>query len=161
MTIKAVLFDLGGTLLDFNWEHPAEIYQKILFSLGISRSFDEAKTAILNAEKEAEDLNLFSSSYGKIDQKAWENQWGALVLKHLGIAENMELVRTVDSKWDDFTNFTLFPEVKDVLLELQQRGLKLGLMSNGYEEALHQELRDLNLDSQPLTSLSGWTQYSA
>ena len=51
MTIKAVLFDLGGTLLDFNWEHPAEIYQKILFSLGISKSFDEAKTAFLKAEK--------------------------------------------------------------------------------------------------------------
>ncbi|MHA3965139.1 MAG: hypothetical protein AM325_016560 [Candidatus Thorarchaeota archaeon SMTZ1-45] len=43
MTIKAVLLDLGGTLLDFNWEHPAEIYQKILMSLGISKSFDEVK----------------------------------------------------------------------------------------------------------------------
>ncbi|UCE96644.1 MAG: HAD family hydrolase [Candidatus Bathyarchaeota archaeon] len=144
MTIKAVLFDLGGTILDFNWKHPAEIYQKVLFSLGISKSFDEAKAAFLKAEKEAKDINLFSS-YGKIDQKEYSDQWGALVLKHLGLAENLELVRTVQSKWDDFTNFTIYPEAKDVLLELQQRGLKLGLISNGYEDGLHRLLRDLNL----------------
>jgi putative hydrolase of the HAD superfamily len=34
-------------------------------------------------------------------------------------------------------SFTPYPETKDVLKELQQRGLKLGLISNGYEEDLH------------------------
>ena len=145
MTIKAVLFDLGGTLLDFNWEHPAEIYHKVLLSLGISRSFDEVKTAFLNAEKEAEDINLFSS-FGKMDPEEYWNQWVALVLKHLGIAENIELVRIVQSKWNDFTNFTLYPEVKDVLMELQQRGLKLGLISNGYEEDIPLVLERVNLE---------------
>ncbi|UCH32523.1 MAG: HAD family hydrolase [Candidatus Bathyarchaeota archaeon] len=135
MTIKAVLFDLGGTLLDYNWKHPAEIQQKVLFSLGISRSFDEVKTAFLKAEKEAEDLNLFSL-FGKMDLKEWGSQWDALILKHLGIVENMELARIVQSKWNDFTNFTLCPETKDVLVKLQQR-LKLGLISNGYEEDIH------------------------
>jgi len=145
LTIKVVLFDLGGTLLDFNWEHPAEIHQKVLFSLGISRSFDEVKTAFLNAEKEAEDLNLFSF-FVKMDQKEWGSQWDSLILKHLGIVEYAELARIVQSKWLDFTNFTLFPEVKDVLLELQQRGLKLGLISNGYEEEIHFILEKVNLE---------------
>ncbi|MFX1266042.1 MAG: HAD family hydrolase [Promethearchaeota archaeon] len=153
MTIKAVLFDLGGTLLNFNWEHPAEIYQKVLASLGISKSFDEAKTAFLNAEKEAEELGLFSS-LGKMDQEEYSLQWGALVLKHLGITEK-ELVRIVRSKWYDFTNFTLFPEVKDVLLELRQRGLKLGLVSTGYEEAIHKDLRDLNLEKSTFDIIVG------
>lgn len=153
MAIKAVLFDLGGTLLDFNWEHPAEIYQKALSSLGISKSFDEAKTAFLNAEKEAEELNLFSS-FGKMDREEYMNQWGSLVLKHLGITEK-ELVKIVRSKWYDFTNFTLFPEAKDVLLELQQRGLKLGLISNSYEEGLHRELRDLELEESTFDIIVG------
>ena len=153
MTIKAVLFDLGGTLLDFNWEHPAEIYQRALSSLGISKSFDEAKTAFLNAEKEAEDLNLFSS-FGKMDQEEWGSQWGTLVLKHLGI-ENEELVRTVRSKWYGFTNFTLYPEAKDVLTELQQKGLKLGLVSNGYEEGIHRDLRELNLEKSTFDIIVG------
>jgi len=153
LTIKAVLFDLGGTLLDFNWEHPAEIYQKVLASLGISKSLDEAKTAFLNAEKEAEELNLFSS-FGKMDREEYMSQWGALVLKHLGITEK-ELVRIVRSKWYDFTNFTLFPEVKEVLLELRQRGLKLGLISNSYEEGLHRELRDLELEKSTFDIIVG------
>jgi putative hydrolase of the HAD superfamily len=153
LTFKAVLFDLGGTLLDFDWEHPTEIYQKALFSLGISRSFDEAKAAFLNAEKEAEDLNLFSS-YGKIDREEYMQKWGALVLKHLGIAEN-KLVRIVQSKWYDFTNFTLLPEAKDVLVELQQRGFKLGLISNGYEEEIHRDLRDLNLEKSTFDIIVG------
>jgi len=87
----------------------------------------------LNAEKEAEDLNLLSS-FGKMHPEEFSNRWGALFLKHLGMAENKELVETVQSKWHSFTNFTLYPEVRDVLPELQQRALKSGLISNGYEE---------------------------
>ena len=148
------MFDLGGTLLDFNWEHPAEIYQKVLFSLGISRSLDDAKTAFLNAEKEAEDLNLFSS-FGKMDREEYWNQWGTLVLKHLGIAENMELVRIVQSNWLYFTKSALFPEVKHVLLELQQKGLKLGLISTAYEEGIHRDLREVDLEKSTFDIIVG------
>jgi FMN phosphatase YigB (HAD superfamily) len=37
--MKAVLFDLGGTLLDFNWKHLAEIYQDSLSILQLSFMF--------------------------------------------------------------------------------------------------------------------------
>ncbi len=136
MTIKAVLFDLGDTLLDFDIEHPAEIFQRILASLGISRSLDEIKTVWLKAEKEAKDTNLLSL-FGKLQPEEYWHKWDSLVLKHLGIEENVELAKTVQSKWFDFVDFTLYPEAKDVLLELQQRGLKLGLISNAYEEEIH------------------------
>jgi putative hydrolase of the HAD superfamily len=148
------LFDLGGTLLDYNWQHPAEIHQKVLFSLGISRSFDEVKTAFLKAEKEAEDLNLFSS-FGKMELKKWGSQWDALILKHLGIVENMELGRIVQSKWNDFTNFTLCPETKNVLVRLKQRGLKLGLISNGYEEDIHFFLEKAGLEKSTFNIIVG------
>jgi len=145
LTIKAVLFDLGGTLIKFDVVHPGEIFQRILGSLGISRSLDEAKIAFLNAEKEAKDLNLLSS-FGKMDREEYWNQWDSLVLKHLGIAENVELARIVQSKWFDFVNFTLYPEVRKVLMELQQRELKLGLISNSYEEEIKLVLEKANLE---------------
>jgi len=133
LTIKAVLFDLGGTLLDFDVEHPAEIFQRILASLGIYRSLDEMKTVWSNAEK---DTNLPSLS-GKMAPEEWGKQWNSLVLKHLGMEESAELLETLHSKWNDSMSFTPYPETKDVLKELQQRGLKLGLISNGYEEDTH------------------------
>ena len=114
-------------------EHPAEIFQIILASLGISRSLDEIKTVWLNAEK---DTNL-PSLFGKLPPEEWGEKWNSLVLKHLGIEESAELHKTLHSKWNDSMSFTPYPEIKDVLKELQQRGLKLGLISNGYEEDIH------------------------
>lgn len=153
MTIKAVLFDFGGTLLDFDVEHPAEVYQRVLISLGISKSLDEAKSAFLNAEKEAKDLNLFSF-FGKMDREEYWNQWTALVLKHLGL-ENAELARTVQSMWFEFVNITLYPEVKDVLVELQQRGLKLGLISTAYQDEIYRDLREVNLEKSTFDIIVG------
>ncbi len=145
MTIKAVLFDMGGTLIKVDVEHPGEVFQRILTSLGISSSLDGIKTAFLNAEKEAKDLNLLSS-WGRMNCEEYWNQWDALVLKHLGIAESVELGRLVQSKWFDFADFALYSEVRDFLMELRQRGLKLGLISNGYEEEIHLVLQKANLE---------------
>jgi 2-haloalkanoic acid dehalogenase type II len=142
LTIKAVLFDLEGTLLDFDFEHPAEIFQIILASLGISKSLDEIKTVLLQAEK---DTNL-SSLFGKLPPEEWGEKWNSLVLKHLGIEENVELHKTIHSKWNDSIGVTLYPETKDVLKELRQRGLKLGLISNGYEEDIHFFLERTDLE---------------
>jgi 2-haloalkanoic acid dehalogenase type II len=145
---------MGGTLIKVDVEHPGEVFQRILISLGISSSLDEIKTAFLNAEKEAKDLNLLSS-WGKMNCEEYWNQWDALVLKHLGIAENMELGRLVQSKWFDFVNFTLHPEVRVVLMELRQRGLKLGLISNGYEEEIHLVLEKGNLEKSTFDVIVG------
>jgi len=99
----------------------------------------------LNAEKEAKDLNLLSS-FGKMDREEYWNQWDALVLKHLGIAENVEPVEIVQSKWFDFVNFTLHPEVRETLSELKRRGLQVGLISNAYEEEIDLVLERAGLE---------------
>jgi HAD superfamily hydrolase (TIGR01662 family) len=145
LPIRAVLFDMGDTLNKADVVHPGEIFQRILTSLGISKSLDEIKMAWLNAEKEAEDINLLSQ-FGKLQREEYWHKWDSLVLKHLGIAENVELAKTVQSKWFDFVDFILYPEVKDVLMKLQQRGLKLGLISTAYEEEIHLVLERVNLE---------------
>ena len=151
MTIKAVLFDLGGTLLDFDIEHPAEIFQIILASLGISKSLDEIKTVWLKAEK---DTNL-PSLFGKLPPEEWGEKWNSLVLKHLGIEESAELHNYFHSKWNDSISFTLYPDTKDVLKELQQRGLKLGLVSNGYEEDIHFFLERAGIENTTFDAIVG------
>jgi len=143
LTTKAVLFDMGGTLIKH--VHPGEVFQRILTSLSISKSLMEIKTAFQDAEKEAEDINLLSL-FGKLQREEYWHQTDALVLKHLGIADYVELAQSVQSKWFDFLDFTLYSEAKDVLMKLQQRGVKLGLISTAYEEEILLALEKAGLE---------------
>ncbi len=136
---------MGNTLIKYDYGLPEEIFQMVLFSLGISRSLDDMKKAFLNARMEAEDINLLPS-FGKIKCEEYWYQWDSLVLKHLKIKDNEELARTVQSRWFDFVDSALYPEVKEVLSVLKQRGLKLGLISNGYEKEIHFILEKADLE---------------
>ncbi len=136
---------MWGTLIHADIEHVGEILQRILASLGISRSLHEIETAWSNAEKEAKDTSLLSL-FGKLPPEEYWFKWNSLVLNHLGIEENAELVTAVHSKWNNAYSFTLYPETKDVLMELQQRGLKLGLISTAYEEDIHFYLEKTGLE---------------
>ncbi len=145
MKIKAVIFDMGNTLVKYDVDTFEEVFQRILISMGISRSLDEMKMAFLNSEKEAKDSNLLSS-FGKIKCGEYWHQWDSLVLKHLRITDNEELARIVQSSWFDFVDCAPYPEVKEVLFELKQRGLKLGLISNGYEEEINLILEKADIE---------------
>jgi len=136
---------MGDTLIKYDVDTFEEVFQRILVSLGISRSLDEIKIAFLNSEKEAKDINLLSS-FGKIKCEEYWHQWDSLVLKHLKITDNEGLARIVQSRWFDFVDSTLYPEVKEALLELKRRGLKVGLISNGYEEEIALILEKVNLE---------------
>ncbi|UCB59778.1 MAG: hypothetical protein JSW72_06525 [Candidatus Bathyarchaeota archaeon] len=83
LTIKAVLFDLGNTLVKYDFGVPEEVFQRVLTSLGISRSLDDVNVAFLKAAKEAEDLNLLSS-FGKMRCENYWSQWDSLVLRAQG-----------------------------------------------------------------------------
>jgi len=136
---------MGDTLIKYDVDTFEEVFQRILISLGISRSLDEIKIAFLNSEREAKDINLLSS-FGKIKCEEYWHQWDSLVLKHLKITDNEGLGRIVQSSWFDFVDSTLYPEVKEVLSELKQRGLKVGLISNGYEEEINLILEKADLE---------------
>jgi FMN phosphatase YigB (HAD superfamily) len=51
LTIKAVLFDMGNTLVKYDVGSPEEVFQRVLVSLGIYKSLDDIKKAFLSAEK--------------------------------------------------------------------------------------------------------------
>jgi 2-haloalkanoic acid dehalogenase type II len=135
LKIKAVVFDMGNTLIEYDFESPEEVFHRILLSLGIHKSLDDIKEAFLSAKNEAREVGLLSS-FGKMECEEYWNRWDSLVLKHLEIAKHVKLGKIVQSKWFDFMDCMLFPEVREVLLELRRRGLKVGLISNGYEEEI-------------------------
>jgi len=143
--IKAVLLDMGNTLIKYDVEVFEEVFHRILLSLSIPKSLDDVKKAFLSAKIEAEDLDLLSF-FGKMKCEEYWNRWDSLVLKHLGIAEHIELGKIVQSKWFDFVDCTLHPEVEEVLSELKRRGLKIGIVSTAYEEEIHLILEKADLD---------------
>jgi FMN phosphatase YigB (HAD superfamily) len=125
LTIKAVLFDIGNTLVKYDYGLPEEVFQRVLFSLGISRSLDDMKKAFRKAEKEAEDTNPPSSS-GKIKCEEFWYQWDSLVLKYLQMEESEELPKIIHSKWMDFVDCTLYPEVREVLFGAKTKRIEGG-----------------------------------
>jgi HAD superfamily hydrolase (TIGR01549 family) len=145
---------MWDTLIHADIEHPGEILQRILTSEGMFRALDEIKTVWLNAEEEARDTNLLSL-FGKLPPEEYWYKWNYLVLKHLGIAESEEFVKAVHSKWNGTASFTLYPEAKAVLMELQQRGLKLGLISTAYEEEIHFFLERAGIEKTTFDAIVG------
>lgn len=144
MKIKAVLFDLGKTLIKYDCDSPEEIFQKILAHLGIYKKLQEIKDAFTKAENEAKSLNMHSS-FGKIKCEEYWHKWDSLVLKHLGMANNEELAEIICVEWNDFLNCRPYPEVMRVLSRLKKKGLKVGLISTGYEAEINQMLEKANL----------------
>jgi FMN phosphatase YigB (HAD superfamily) len=135
LKIKAVLFDMGNTLIEYDYDAPEEVFRSILLSLGIPKTLDDVREAFLSAKDDAANIGLLSS-FGRMECEEYWNLWDSLVLKHLGIAEHMELGEIVQSRWFDFMGCTFYPEAREVLSELRRRGLKVGLISNGYEEEI-------------------------
>ena len=145
MTLKAVLFDMGNTLIKYDVGSPNEIFRRVLASLGIFRLIKDIENATLKAEQEARDLSLLSS-YGKMELQKYWDAWDSLVLKHLNIADSDELASLVHSMWFDHVDCTPYPEVAEVLSKLRQMGLKVGLITTAYEEEI-----DLIRDKAKLT----------
>jgi 2-haloalkanoic acid dehalogenase type II len=131
LVIKAVLFDLGNTLVK-TWV-PELTYEKVLASLGIRRSVEEIRQALAKTEEEFK-LHRYRLTYGKVSYKEYWDRWDSLVLKHLGVSENRRFVREIQIRWFDHADCALYPDVKQTLSKLKQKGLKIGLISTAYEE---------------------------
>ncbi len=143
MRIKAVIFDLGETLVKM-WV-PELVYQRVLASLGVSRSTEEIKQALARAEREAED-SKHRSKYGKISYKEYWEKWDSIVLRHLGFTTGEKLVGEILARWFEYADCHVYPDVKDILTRLKRMSLKTGLISTAYEEDIDAICRTAGLD---------------
>ncbi len=136
--VKAVLFDLGGTLIRTT-EIP-RVLKEMLRHRGISRSLEDIVAARENAEKELNFRELTN-----LLEEFWV-RWNLRILQHLVIDSNRrELAEFIASHWWDYCDVTPFPETASVLTLLRSRGIKVGVVTNGLQSDIDQILSKVNL----------------
>ncbi|MEJ2242582.1 MAG: HAD family hydrolase [Candidatus Bathyarchaeota archaeon] len=140
MTLKAVLFDLGLTLIH-TVSFP-EIYKRILAKFSVNVSIED----ILKAQNStAAEFDI--STYDKNQRKEFWVEYNISLLKKLDIKDKIVfLANQIDKFWWVFSDVQLFPEVEITLSELRTKGLKLGLVSNGFKQDITYVLDKLKLE---------------
>jgi putative hydrolase of the HAD superfamily len=140
MKAKAVLFDLGGTMIDSAEFH--ETFRRILEIWGIRRSSRDVKKAMLKAE------DGVKKKYGNEVPRDTDYyaQWNLKILHILNIYEHdKELADVIDKDWFDYMEIRPRDGLADVLRALKDGGVKLGIVTNGYQTDLEKILPKLHL----------------
>ncbi|MEM1556822.1 MAG: HAD family hydrolase [Candidatus Bathyarchaeia archaeon] len=138
MDLKAVLFDLGGTLI--RTAPPAEIIARILEKYGVKRSVEEIAIAHRFAEENSlpEDYNLPYYDF-------WI-KWNSKILERLGISDkNCFLARVLVDEWWDNAGVEAYPDVEEVLVRLKESGLKVGIITNAFEKDIEEIFRRVRM----------------
>ncbi|HDQ06476.1 MAG TPA: HAD family hydrolase [Candidatus Bathyarchaeota archaeon] len=140
MSLKAVLFDLGLTLIK-TASFP-EIYRRILARFGVTASLDDIARA-QNATENEFDI----ATYDESRRKEFWIDYNASLLEKLGIEERrLFLAAQIDELWWECSHVQVYPDVEPTLSRLRAKGLKLGLVSNGFKRDLDYILGELGLE---------------
>jgi len=138
--IKAVLFDLGNTLVYSNAE---DAFQRILAEQGFAKPIREVRNALIKGNREF-DIDRHEG----LSANEFYTQWNIVQLKHLGFEglEARKLAKGINTQWWKFAKFHVYPQVKGTLQRLKRTGLKLGLITGGFEEDIEMILPKTGLD---------------
>jgi len=140
MAVKAVIFDLGLTLI--RTASFSEIYSQILARFGVTVSLDD----IVRAQKATEN-EFDTSTYDESRRKEFWTTYNVSLLKKMGIEENTVFVaEQIDVLWWDCSHVQLYPDAEPTLSGLKAKGLKIGLVSNGFKQDLDHVLGELGLE---------------
>jgi len=124
--VKAVLFDLGGTLI--RTTKIPQVMKKILEHHGIKRSLQEMTHAWREAEKglDFRDLTTLLDEF-------WV-RYNMRILSNLQIKSELRtLAEFIATHWWNYSNVTLYPDAEKTLPLLKEKGLKTGIITNGLQ----------------------------
>ena len=139
MRFKAVLFDLGGTLI--KTAHIPETYKRILETYGVNVSSDQILKAHRTNEKEI-DVVEGQLEFGR---DFWI-KWNLKVLEEIGIQQNkVFLAKKIDELWWEYADLEIYPDVMETLDLLKAKGLKTGVVTNGLKNDFQEILGKLKL----------------
>ncbi len=140
MPLKAVLFDLGLTLI--RTASFPEIYRRILACFGVTASLDD----IIRAQK-ATESEFDTATYDENRRKEFWTNYNVSLLEKLGVEENTVFVaEQIDTLWWDCSHVQVYPDVEPTLSGLRAKGIKIGLVSNGFKQDLDHVLGELGLE---------------
>jgi len=138
---KAVLFDLGGTLI--RTAPVPDILKRILEAYGVKRPLIEIESAQVETEKQ-----LTPPDYALPSDRFWI-KWNSSILRRLRVQEDLEhLSRAIAQRWWDFADLELYSDVMETLDYLRRHGFKTGLVTNGFKSDIDEIL--------PRVGLSGY-----
>ncbi len=144
MSVKAVLFDLDGTLIDRHLK-PSKTLHEILKQKGIRVSAEKIERASLEVIRELRDT--FEDQRGKIPHSELYHIWKSTFLRVLGMEDSIgNLSRLIDLQWMDVSDTKVYPDVIPILTDLKCRGIKTGIVSDAYEKEIQEILEIVDLD---------------
>ena len=139
MALKAVLFDLGLTLIK-TASFP-EIYRQILDRFEVTASINDIARAQEATEKEAD-----TTAYSEDRRKEFWTNYNISLLKKLGIKEKaVFLASQIDELWWECSHVKVYSDAEPTLSGLKAKGLKLALVSNGFKQDLDHILEEVEL----------------
>jgi FMN phosphatase YigB (HAD superfamily) len=143
MPVRAVLFDLGGTLIGNNLD-TFETFHRILESAGISIPVQQVEEAFSRV-KEGEGA-IFYQLMGKIPPAELYGLWDSMILRALGVEDDGTLAGIIDNQWIAVSSPFVYSDVAPFLGFLKERGIKTGIISNAYQEEIQMILEIVGLD---------------
>lgn len=139
---KAVLFDLGGTLVKIDNSEIPHAMKRMLEDYGINRSLEDVSQSWVKSWEEVSfrDLaNLLDEFYVR---------WNVQILRNLRIDPNTgKLERFIATHWWDYSKITLYPDAENLLPQLKGKGLKIGLVTSGLQNDISKMLSKVGLQN--------------
>jgi len=124
--IKAVLFDLGGTLV--KTAPASEIFTRILRKHGVYVPSERSCGSFPDV------IDEMSVESFKLPYKEFWRIYNIRVLKRLGIKDNLEeLADALTNEWWDNADLEIYSDVEETLNRLRRRKLRIGIISNGFK----------------------------
>jgi putative hydrolase of the HAD superfamily len=146
----AVLFDMGYTLVHFEPKQSV-IFQQALLAAGVERSVDEIRAAVdaayADETRDAATATFPATpDYDRETQRNYERE----ILAHLGVPTDPATLEAHIAALESWFRrpgvLRPYPEVPGVLAALQERGYRLGIVSN-WSWNLRQRAAQVELDS--------------
>lgn len=135
--IKAVLFDLGGTLV--HTAEVPEIFRRILKTFGIEVSYKEISHA---HEANSAELDVAAGLTSR-GMEFW-TECNSRFLRKLGVEHDVEaLANNITKLWWDNADLRFYPDVLETLSWLKTRNIKAGVITNALREDYEQILQML------------------